>query len=75
MFANWTGDLDFMLRDVRNGVLTVTMHPEVIGRGHRLLALERWLDGVLEREVALTTTGEVARRFADGERFGDYTPA
>lgn len=35
------------------GVLTITMHPEAIGRGHRLLMLERFiavarsLDGVV----------------------------
>ena len=29
-----------MVRDVPDGVFTLTMHPQVIGRGHRLLMLE-----------------------------------
>jgi peptidoglycan/xylan/chitin deacetylase (PgdA/CDA1 family) len=74
MFTNWTGDLDYMLRDVRDGVLTVTMHPEVIGRGHRLLALERWLDHVVGRQVTFSTAGDVAQRYAAGKAFGIYAP-
>jgi peptidoglycan/xylan/chitin deacetylase (PgdA/CDA1 family) len=37
----WRGEFDFMVRDVLGGVFTLTMHPQVIGRGHRMLMLER----------------------------------
>lgn len=37
----WTDEFDFMAREIPNGVFTLTMHPQVIGRGHRLLMLER----------------------------------
>lgn len=37
----WRDEFDFMVRDVPNGVFTLTMHPQVIGRGHRILMLER----------------------------------
>jgi peptidoglycan/xylan/chitin deacetylase (PgdA/CDA1 family) len=37
----WRDEFDFMVREVPNGVFTLTMHPQVIGRGHRLLMLER----------------------------------
>jgi peptidoglycan/xylan/chitin deacetylase (PgdA/CDA1 family) len=40
----WRGEFDYMYREVPNGILIMTMHPEVIGRGHRLLMLERLLD-------------------------------
>ena len=30
-----------MVREIPDGVFTLTMHPQVIGRGHRLLMLER----------------------------------
>ena len=33
-----------MYRDVPGGVFTLTMHPQVIGRGHRFLMLERLID-------------------------------
>jgi peptidoglycan/xylan/chitin deacetylase (PgdA/CDA1 family) len=40
LYANWTADAAYMLRDFEEGVMTVTLHPQVSGRGHRLLALE-----------------------------------
>jgi peptidoglycan-N-acetylglucosamine deacetylase len=49
----WLGELDYAWRHEPDGVLTVTMHPEAIGRGHRLAMLEefiaqaRALDGVV----------------------------
>jgi peptidoglycan-N-acetylglucosamine deacetylase len=40
----WQAEFDFAYERVPGGVLTLTMHPEVTGRGGRLLALERLLD-------------------------------
>ena len=37
----WRDEFDFMARDVPHGIFTLTMHPQVIGRGHRMLMLER----------------------------------
>ncbi len=37
----WRDEFDFMRREVPGGVFTLTMHPQVIGRGHRMLMLER----------------------------------
>lgn len=67
MFSRWERDLRWMLREVEDGLLTTTCHPEVIGRGHRLLALEEWLDRVTDA-VTTATCAEVAARFAAGER-------
>lgn len=62
MFTNWELDLRYMLREIEDGVLTVTFHPEVIGRGHRLLGLEEWLDRIGDLGVEFTTADAVARR-------------
>ncbi len=49
----WTGELRYAWERAPGGLLTITMHPEAIGRGHRLLMLERFiqaaraLDGVV----------------------------
>jgi peptidoglycan/xylan/chitin deacetylase (PgdA/CDA1 family) len=58
----WLGELRYAWEREPGGLLTLTMHPEAIGRGHRLLMLERFisaardLDGVvfdrLDRFVA-----------------------
>jgi peptidoglycan/xylan/chitin deacetylase (PgdA/CDA1 family) len=49
----WTGELRYAWEHAPGGLLTVTMHPECIGRGHRMAMLERFiaeakaLDGVV----------------------------
>jgi peptidoglycan/xylan/chitin deacetylase (PgdA/CDA1 family) len=40
----WAGEFDWMHRNVAGGVLTVAMHPQVIGRGHRVAMLEQFID-------------------------------
>jgi peptidoglycan/xylan/chitin deacetylase (PgdA/CDA1 family) len=48
----WTAELRYAWEHAPGGLLTVTMHPECIGRGHRMAMLERFiaeakgLDGV-----------------------------
>ena len=70
MFANFTGDVRWMVREVRHGVCTVVFHPQVIGRGHRLLALETWLDEITELRVQFARMDDVARAVAAGRAFG-----
>jgi peptidoglycan-N-acetylglucosamine deacetylase len=40
----WTGELRYAHAHAPGGLLTVTMHPECIGRGHRMAMLERFID-------------------------------
>lgn len=56
----WQGDFDFAYRDCPGGVYTLTMHPQVIGRGHRLLMLERLLDHVQAHDVTFSTMADAA---------------
>ena len=39
----WTGEFDYMVAHAKEGVFTLTMHPQVIGRGHRMTLLERFI--------------------------------
>jgi len=39
----WTGELHYAYEHAPGGLLTVTMHPECIGRGHRMLMLEQFI--------------------------------
>jgi peptidoglycan-N-acetylglucosamine deacetylase len=49
----WTGELRYAHEHAPGGLLTLTMHPECIGRGHRMAMLEQFiaaakaLDGVV----------------------------
>lgn len=47
VFEIWASDIDYMVRRVPDGVFDLTMHPQVIGRGHRLLLLERFIEHCL----------------------------
>jgi len=40
----WTEELRYAHAHAPGGLLTVTMHPECIGRGHRMVMLERFID-------------------------------
>ena len=53
-----------------HGVCNVVFHPQVIGRGHRLLALERWLDEIAGLGVTFARMDHVAEAFAAGRSFG-----
>jgi peptidoglycan-N-acetylglucosamine deacetylase len=39
----WTGELHYAWEHAPGGLLTITMHPECIGRGHRMAMLERFI--------------------------------
>jgi peptidoglycan/xylan/chitin deacetylase (PgdA/CDA1 family) len=63
----WTGEFDYLTQRVGSGVLTLTMHPEVIGRGHRMLMLERVLEYFLEHpQVQFTSCGPYVEAWRDG---------
>ncbi|MEA2254630.1 MAG: peptidoglycan-N-acetylglucosamine deacetylase, partial [Solirubrobacteraceae bacterium] len=40
----WTEELRYAYDHAPGGLLTVTVHPECIGRGHRMAMLERFVD-------------------------------
>ena len=56
----WQGDFDYAYRDCPGGVYTLTMHPQVIGRGHRLLMFEQLLDHMQARDVTFSRMDEAA---------------
>ena len=59
----WRDEFDFMRRDVPGGVMTITMHPQVIGRGHRLMMLERLVEHMLAGGARFSTMADAADRF------------
>jgi peptidoglycan-N-acetylglucosamine deacetylase len=57
----WRDEFTYMYAEAPGGVLTLTMHPQVIGRGHRMLMLERLIDFYAGHErVAFATLGDSA---------------
>ena len=74
VYANWLEDLRYMVRDYDDGVCVITFHPQVIGRGHRLLGLERFLDAAAELGVEFDRLDRVAEKFRAGRAYGVYRP-
>jgi peptidoglycan/xylan/chitin deacetylase (PgdA/CDA1 family) len=59
----WQAEFDWMHAHVQGGILTLTMHPQVIGRAHRMQMLEGFILHCLEFEgVRFERMGDVARR-------------
>jgi peptidoglycan-N-acetylglucosamine deacetylase len=57
----WRDEFTYMYAEAPGGVLTITMHPQVIGRGHRMLMLERVIDFYASHDdVAFATLGDAA---------------
>jgi peptidoglycan/xylan/chitin deacetylase (PgdA/CDA1 family) len=44
VLGNWFADFQYMAQHYDWGVLTYTFHPHVIGRGHRLIMLEKLIN-------------------------------
>lgn len=60
----WRDDFDFAASECQDGVFTLTMHPQCIGRGSRLRMLERLVDHMRETtDVTFRTMGDYARHW------------
>ena len=70
VMGNWLDEFRYMKKSVDWGILTYTMHPYVIGRGYRMLALEDLVDS-LAREGAVFMTMEDAAQEARRRIWGD----
>jgi len=62
VMQNWLDEFLYMKKkSIEWGVLTYTMHPYVIGRGHRMLALEDLVDRLVKEGAVFATMEEAAR--------------
>ena len=63
VLENWLDDFEYMRRTCDWGVLTYTCHPFVIGRGHRMLMLERLIEGLIEKEAVFLAMEDAALEY------------
>jgi peptidoglycan/xylan/chitin deacetylase (PgdA/CDA1 family) len=66
VLENWQGEFDWMDEHEDGGILTVCMHPQVIGRGHRMAMLGRFVDHCRDAGGAFARMGDVARSLDGG---------
>lgn len=63
VLENWIGDFVYMQQNVEWGVLSYTFHPFVIGRGHRMLVLEKLLKTLADGGAQFCTLEDAARAY------------
>ena len=64
VFEIWASDIDFLAERVPGGVFDLTMHPQVIGRGHRIKLLEQVIEHCQQYPgLRFARMGEVAEEF------------
>ena len=63
VLENWLDDFRYMVRHKEGGLMTYTFHPLVIGRGHRMLFLERLIQGLRRLGAEFVRLDDAARRF------------
>jgi hypothetical protein len=67
VLAIWTDEFDYMVASEKSGVFTLTMHPQVIGRGHRMMLLERFIQHVMgSGSCRFARMGDVAQELNGG---------
>ena len=64
VLENWLADFEYMRRTTEWGMLVFTFHPYVIGRGHRMLMLERLILRLIEEGAVFMTMDSAAEEFA-----------
>jgi len=67
---NWVDDFRYMVQTDDWGVLTYTFHPQVTGRGHRMLVLERLIEALANLGATFVRMDAVAEEFAQWEARG-----
>jgi peptidoglycan-N-acetylglucosamine deacetylase len=68
----WAGDFEYLYTKIGKGVFILTMHPQVIGRGHRMLMLERFIKHLCSHAgVRFSTMGDFVQRWKAEHPFGE----
>ncbi|HEX6564906.1 MAG TPA: polysaccharide deacetylase [Chthoniobacterales bacterium] len=64
----WKDEFDFLYNRVGRGLFTITMHPQVVGRGHRMQLLEGIIEHVRDKPgVRFTTMVDYCRMWKKGK--------
>ena len=63
VLENWINDFLYMKATTEWGILNYTFHPFVIGRGHRMMALEKLLRTLKDEGAQFMTMEEAARLY------------
>lgn len=64
----WKDEFDFLYDRIGKGIFTATMHPQVIGRGARMVLLDKFIEHVAGRDgVSFTNCRDYVRDWRKGK--------
>jgi len=69
VMENWVDDFIYMTRCTDWGIITYTCHPYVIGRGHRMMMLERFIAKLRDLGAEFMRMDNAARLYDEREPF------
>jgi len=63
VLENWVNDYLYLKKSLKWGVITYTFHPFVIGRGHRMMALEKLIVKLKDSDAVFMTLEAAAAEY------------
>jgi len=63
VLENWIDDFTYLEQNLAWGVITYTFHPFVIGRGHRMIALEKLVRTLTDRGAVFMSLEDAAAEY------------
>jgi peptidoglycan-N-acetylglucosamine deacetylase len=64
----WRQEFDYMVREAPDGIFTLTLHPEIIGRGPRVEMLGRLIQAMQASGARFLTASDAVDAWAEGAR-------
>jgi peptidoglycan-N-acetylglucosamine deacetylase len=75
VYELWAGEFDYMVANCPSGVYNLTCHPDFIGRGSRLVMLERLIEHMKEAGARFERLRDVALRFKEENPLEEWAKA
>ncbi len=69
---NWRGDFDYAHANCPGGIYILTLHPQTIGRGNRMLMLERLLQHFSQSGVCFEPMNEYVKRWRGSNSLAEW---
>ena len=69
VLENWYDDFLYMTQTMDWGVITYTCHPQIIGRGHRMMMMDRLIEKLKQHDVAFMAMKDAVDEFSSRAPF------
>lgn len=75
VLQNWIDDFMYLRHNLEWGIITYTFHPFVIGRGHRMIVLEKLIRTLLDQGAVFMRVEDAAAEYAQRAPFQERPEA